>query len=813
MAGKNIKGITIEIGGDTTELGKALKQPEAEAKKLSSELREIDKALKFNPDSMELLAQKSTVLAGQVAAATDKLLTLRQASKQVQEQAASGEIGEEQYRAFQREIIQTESKLQGFQSELSATDGRIKVLNGDVKNAADSAEVFEDAFAAAEKELEETKKKIDALTIAMGNLISKGIQAAANSIRNFSGAAIERYDTLSKFPEMLKMMGFEASAAEAATQNLSAGIAGLPTTLNDIISTAQNLTILTGNLEQSVDIALALNNAFLAGGASASDAARGMEQYTQMLAKGSVDMQSWRTLQETMGYALRETAEAMGFAGESATNDLYKALQSGKKTFSDFTEQLIELSNATGGFADTAKTASSGIATSFSNMKTAVVRGITAIIQALDRNKNIQNFLESTGKGFESLLKTVAIVANVFTTLLYPALWLVSNGMGAVLTAVGMLTTAFIVYKATLTIVSILEGLAAGFTLLESAMLASKTIMNLITIAQTQLNVAMAANPVGLVVAAVAALVVGLIALWRWLTGTKKAQDDTTASTNSLTAAFTKNVNAAGEVVGAGDEITESYNNAAESTKKLSTQIYDTFKDAVKAAKDYNKQFQSTGFQLVTDARGYAKVVSRTNLWMYENLKSYIDEHYKGASDAEKSAIAKTIYNNKEMLDQIKRDYYGVGPAIGASIADGMTQGINDRRGQVINSVRSLTNDVKKEFESGLQIHSPSRVTEKYGKFTIDGFVNAINDGRRSVQRAMVSMMDSVKGELTAAASAIDPARQSAAIASSSTSSGTTIGSQTAIYQITVAGLTELQEFLDFQDNMRRRGRALNGEG
>lgn len=274
-----------------------------------------------------------------------------------------------------------------------------------------------------------------------------------------------------------------------------------------------------------------------------------------------------------------------------------------------------------------------------------------------------------------------------------------------------------------------------------------------------------------------------------------------------------KAVGLTGDVSSSSEEMAKSLDSATESAKSLSTQIYDTFKDAVKAAKDYNKQFSSHGFQLVQDANGYAKVISRTNLWMYENLKSYIDEHYKGASESEKAAIAKTIYNNKEMLEQIKRDYYGVGPSIGASIADGMTQSINSRRGQVINSVRSLTNDVKNEFESGLKINSPSRVTGKYGKDTVAGYVNEILDGRKSVQRAVASMIDSAKGELNAAAAAIDPVRRSTASSIAGQTSGTTIGSQTAIYQITVAGLTELQDFLNFQDNMRRRGRALNGEG
>src|SRR5690625_4757908 len=141
---------------------------------------------------------------------------------------------------------------------------------------------------------------------------------------------------------------------------------------------------MTVDLYGAVDTTLTLNNAFLASGASTADAERGLQQYVQMLSKGEVDLQSWRTLQETMPFALRETAEAFGFTGESATNDFYEALKSGEITMSEFNDKLIELDQAQGGFAETAQTASGGIKTAWTNMKTWVVMGVTDIIASLD---------------------------------------------------------------------------------------------------------------------------------------------------------------------------------------------------------------------------------------------------------------------------------------------------------------------------------------------------------------------------------------------------------------------------------------------
>lgn len=118
MAGK-IKGINIEIGGDTTGLDKALKNVNKSASDASKEIKEIDKALKFDPGNVVLLSQKQELLAKQVSNAKEKLETLKTAEEQVQKQFAEGKIGEEQYRAFQREIETTKNVLKGYEGKLA----------------------------------------------------------------------------------------------------------------------------------------------------------------------------------------------------------------------------------------------------------------------------------------------------------------------------------------------------------------------------------------------------------------------------------------------------------------------------------------------------------------------------------------------------------------------------------------------------------------------------------------------------------------------------------------------------------------------
>ncbi|HEL2593883.1 TPA: phage tail tape measure protein [Streptococcus suis] len=118
MAG-NIKGITIEIGGDTQPLQDALKGVNKQASEATKELRQIDKALKFDTGNVTLLTQKQEVLAKQVETTKEKLATLRQAQSQVEAQFKAGDIGADQYRAFQREVETTQRLLTYYETKLA----------------------------------------------------------------------------------------------------------------------------------------------------------------------------------------------------------------------------------------------------------------------------------------------------------------------------------------------------------------------------------------------------------------------------------------------------------------------------------------------------------------------------------------------------------------------------------------------------------------------------------------------------------------------------------------------------------------------
>ncbi|MDS5297197.1 tape measure protein [Streptococcus pneumoniae] len=245
---------------------------------------------------------------------------------------------------------------------------KVKVLNDELDKAAQKGDRGSDSL-----------KKF-AIGGAAFKLASKAVDLLTDSL----GGAIQRFDTLESYPRVMQAMGHSTEDVTRSTKKLAAGIEGLPTTLNEVVGTAQRLTSITGDINKSTDLTLALNNAFLASGSSSADASRGLQQFSQMLSAGKVDMQSWKTLQETMPYALQKTADSFGFAGQSAQNDFYSALKEGRITFNQFSKKLVELNGGVGGFAELAKSNSKGIQTSFGNLKNAVVKGVANTIKALD---------------------------------------------------------------------------------------------------------------------------------------------------------------------------------------------------------------------------------------------------------------------------------------------------------------------------------------------------------------------------------------------------------------------------------------------
>lgn len=215
---------------------------------------------------------------------------------------------------------------------------------------------------------------------ALFGAASKVASSALGVVKDSLGGAISRFDTLNKYPIVMKALGYSTRDVAKSSKILQKGIDGLPTSLDEITASAQQLGPLTGSAKKAAQSAVALNNAFLASGASTADASRGLTQYTQMLSTGKVDLMSYRTLMETMPIALRKVANAFGFTGKSAEQDLYAALKDGSITIGQLNDKFIELNGAQNGFAELARKNSAGIGTSFANLKASVVKNLANMI-------------------------------------------------------------------------------------------------------------------------------------------------------------------------------------------------------------------------------------------------------------------------------------------------------------------------------------------------------------------------------------------------------------------------------------------------
>lgn len=537
-------------------------------------------------------------------------------------------------------------------------------------------------------ELDKTAQKGDrgssslkkfAVGSAVFQLAAKGAELLGDAL----GSAIQRFDTLESYPRVMQAMGHSTEDVTRSTKKLANGIEGLPTTLNEVVGTAQRLTSITGDINKSTDLTLALNNAFLASGSSSADASRGLQQFSQMLSAGKVDMQSWKTLQETMPYALQKTAESFGFAGQSAQNDFYSALKEGRITFDQFSSKLVELNGGVGGFAELAKSNSKGIQTSFGNLKNAVVKGVANTIKALDDLTKA-----ATGKtiaeNFDALKviinATFGVIVNVIkaSTPVFQTLFsILGTGVSVIsfLTPVIIsLVSAVVAMRAANEAITATKNLINAWQTFKTTAIGAIQIINLMTAAQATCGTVTKAQMVANLANNGALTASNL--LYGVLTGAISLQTATTIAATAATTAFKAALTAltgpigwivagVGLAVGALVGLWQWLTAESEETKRLKSEQEELVKstdqltDSVKqSAKERQKNLESVkgnteSYQKLADE--VIQLAQKTNKTAAEkaNLKKKID-----ALNASVSGLNLVYDKNTDSLshnsDQIK---------------------------------------------------------------------------------------------------------------------------------------------------------------
>lgn len=546
MAEKSkIAGITIEIGGDTTKLDKALQGVNKQTRDAQKELKEVNKLLKLDPKNTELLAQKQKILAESIDGTKEKLNILKDAEKQVQQQFENGEVSEEQYRALQREIIQTEQQLKNLKKQAEDSNGALDKTGEAAGKIGEKSEALGKkllpvtagitavgtAAVASFNELDEgydtiiTKtgasgEALDGLTESMDNVFgdlptdAETAGIAIGEVNTRFGATGETLEGLSKqFIEFAEINGTDLNGAidsvDAIMTKFNVDASETPSVLGLLTKAGQDTGISMDTLqntlqtngatlkEMGLDLTGSVNllAQFESSGVDASTAMAGLKKAQQnATAEG-----------KTLKDALSETIDKIKNAG-SETDALQAATELfGKKGAAEMTQAIRE-----GRFSVEDLTGS------LDDYKTTVEDTFNATLDPPDKAKVALNNLKIAGADLgETLLNTVTpILEKVVDKVKEFTAWFSSLSdsqkemivkIAAVVAAVG---PALIIFGKVASGISQICDLASK---LGGLLKGAPALMGILS------------NPVTIVIALIAAAVAAIVLLWNNCEGFRNA--------------------------------------------------------------------------------------------------------------------------------------------------------------------------------------------------------------------------------------------------------------------------------------------------
>ncbi|WPS53048.1 tape measure protein [Streptococcus sp. S1] len=646
------------------------------------------------------------------------------------------------------------------------------------KKAGEDAKAGGDKAGQGAKGFEKIKDAIK--NFSAGAVAFKAVSSAMNLVSQSMDKAIDRFDTLQRFPKVMKSLGHSSKDVASSTKLLADGIEGLPTTLDTVVATTQKLTSMTGDLKKSTKLTLALNNAFLASGASTEDAARGLQQYSQMLSAGKVDMQSWKTLQETMPYALQKTAESFGFAGASAQKDFYEALRDGKITFDDFSKRLIELNKGTNGFAEMAKKNSEGIKTSFGNIVNAVAKGIANVIAEFDKmskavtGKSIAQNLDSIKGAVNDTFKVIISVIRGATPVvksLVSVLGFLKPILDPLIAVFTGVVSAVLLFKGAMLGLSIIKGIGSLIGTLITSLVSLTSTSLVATGATTGLAGALASLSSGGVF-----LVVGAIAgLVSWLTQESEASKEAKAKNEE----FKRSLDDLHDSVDKGNEAYKDRRNeiqaTAEDNERLVKKIDELNavenktasqkKELASAAETLNSRIEGLNIQydkatgtinMTTDAiRKQIEIakasaeIEAANQKMVENAKKRLEIKDK------MKELEKKYQDLIKETDKVEGDGF-----INSNIRDIAKTGVKKKYNE---EVKKLQDDIKKTEESDNELtNTIVKNNEAKAKSTEDASgriiynLTTMNEEQKKAVEMMQQEFANLKGEVQNAFQAIE---------------------------------------------------------
>lgn len=414
-AGKKFSDAMNQAAGRDvlSEQVKSLQQAEKKAAQAVSQCtsqiakaRDEQKSADLRVQAAEVKLQETIVKSGQSSSqAINAQARLNDARSKARQKTEAVTSAEEQLKAASEGLKETQTQLHDAQTNLNAStskqSGFFASAAASARNAINSFRSMQSSVTTtAARGVGDSERFFTAWGAAKFGAISGFAQSAFSKVSNIITSnvegAIKRADTMNNFPKVMKNLGYDSNDAAAAIKRISASIDGLPTTTSSMIGMVQQLAPLTKNLDEATSIALAFNNAVLAGGKDTVLQADAIEQYNQMLSANKVDAAAWRSVVNAMPGQMNQLAKSI-LGANAKQNDLYEAMKGGKVTFEDFNKALVKLNKDGYGpyasFTTQAKDATQGIGTAMENAKNRVQKAIEKIIEAfgVDRISGVIN--------------------------------------------------------------------------------------------------------------------------------------------------------------------------------------------------------------------------------------------------------------------------------------------------------------------------------------------------------------------------------------------------------------------------------------
>jgi phage-related minor tail protein len=775
MADKRIKGITIEIGGDTVGLDKALKDVNKQSNSLKSELKDVERLLKFDPGNAEAAAQKQKLLADQINVTADRLQYLKDAQKQVEDQFQKGSISEQQYRNFRREIEFTEGSLKKLKTSLGhVNSSSLKDMAKDAEDAKGSVnelggelEGLAGALVAGGGIAGVLNQALDTSSLNTKIDISFEVPEASRQAVKNAISEVETYgiDAEAALEGVRRQWTLNKDATDETNQAVIEGAATIASSYAgiDFTELIQETNEIANELNISNEEALGLTNALLKMGFPPEQldiiAEYGAQLqragYTgaeiQALFAAGVDTGTWNI--DVLLDGLKEGRIVLAEFGEGVdktTADLLKGTGIS-------TKQLQEWGKAVAGGGEAGSKAMVDVAKAIEGIKDETDRNLVGVklfgtlyeengshitqtlINAKDATVDLKANQDLLNESTEKLKADPAIqlqqALSNLKTALEPLLLIIADfvSSAAKWAAENPKLTA------TITAVATAIGIIMGI------FMALAPIMMTLSGAMTTFGVSLSGIliPVALVVAGIVALIAIGVLLWKnWDTIKAKSIEIWNGIKTFLSTTWEGIKSTASTVWNAiksffsstWEGIKTLFNTAVSGISNFLKQRWENIKSNTSAIFNAIKSFISNTWSSIKS----------TALSLVEGIKNAVRDKFESLKTAVQEKMNSVKKKIEEIWGKVKSFFSGISlKSIGGDILQGLIDGITSKAGALMKKASEIANSIKKTIKGALDINSPSRVMrDEVGKWIPEGVAAGIEGNMSSIGRAVDKMAE-----------------------------------------------------------------------